>query len=97
MEFKNEILKTSFTIPDRPTVRQQMAYFSETARSVDRQHVERLWMAAQSLISNWKSEIMPDMKADLDATDNPKVTDVIIWASLQVKNHINSLDETPKN
>lgn len=97
MEIKNEILKTSFTIPDRPTVRQQMAYFSETARSVDRQHMERLWVAAQSLITNWKSEILSDIDANLDTIDNPKVTDVIIWASLQVKNHINSLDETPKN
>lgn len=97
MEFKSEKYNTSFTVPDRPTVRQQMAYLSTAGRARDREYVEKLWLAACDLLSDWKSELLPDCRMDLEKLDNPKVTDLIIWASFEVKKYIDGLDLTPKN
>jgi hypothetical protein len=40
---------------------------------------------------------MPLYKADLDEATDPAMTDLIVWASLAVQRHMNSLDNLPKN
>lgn len=97
MEFKNETLKTSFTLPDAVTVRKQMRYLSVAGRSRDAEYVERLWQAAKELIQDWKCEYMPDMEASLDEVTNGNVTNILVWASFEVKKFIEGLDEIPKN
>lgn len=97
MKLENEHLKTSFTVPDHPTVRQQMRYVSIAGRMRDKEYIERLWLASKELISDWQSEYMPDMNISLDEVTNPRITDVLAWVALQVKVHIESLDELPKN
>lgn len=97
MEFSNEVLKTSFTLPDKVTVRKQMQYLSVAGRSRDKEYVERLWLAARELIENWKSEYLPDLQASLDEVTDGNVTNVLVWASFEVKQYIEKLDEIPKN
>ena len=84
----------SFSVPDVVTVRQQMAYFSAGA---SKPALERLWLGARELITDWRCEIMPDIKTDLDSIHDPNITAVLSWAGVAVKNHIDSLENVPKN
>jgi hypothetical protein len=96
MKFENAELKTHFEVPDRPTVRQQLAYYA--ARSeVDTNRLESGWYGAQAIITSWQSEIMPDMKADLESLTNPSQTRLILWAGVEVFKHFSALEDVPKN
>jgi hypothetical protein len=97
MEYKNEKLSARFVIPDVITVRQQLAYISTTAYTNVADRLEGSWRAAKELITEWHCDLMPDIDVKLETISNPKVSDVVIWASLTVKNHINALDDIPKN
>ena len=97
MEFENKKLKTRFTVPDTITVRQQLAYLSEAANITQSKMMEQTWKAATLLIETWESPHLPDYKLSLDEATDPKATDVIIWAALEVKKYINDLDKLPKN
>ncbi len=49
------------------------------------------------MIQEWQCETIPDHKADLDTMDNPEQTELMIWAALQVKGHMDALENIPKN
>jgi hypothetical protein len=97
MEFKHELLNTRFTIPDRITVRQQLAFISEASSPRTKDLMENLWTATRLLILEWECPHLPDRDTNLDSIDSPKAADVILWASLQVRNYIQRMDEIPKN
>lgn len=97
MEYKRENPAARFVVPDRPTVRQQLEYFSMAGGAVEAEFIFRLWNAAQALILEWECDTLPLFKADLDTLSNPSQTAVIIWAALAVRNHMNSLEDLPKN
>ena len=94
MEFTRQNPSARFVVPDKITVRQQMAYFSAGASAPA---LERLWVAAVPLITEWECELFPNHETSLDDVDNLQMTQVLIWAGLQVKRHIDSLDDMPKN
>ena len=96
-EFKNDELGVSFTVPDRLTVRQQLAYFSQAGLAQRKEFIERLWLGAKNIIEDWKCDLIPDIEFDLEKNTNTRVTQVIIWASLEVKKHFDALDDIPKN
>jgi hypothetical protein len=96
MKFANEELKTTFEVPDRPTVRQQLAYYA--ARSdYDTNRLESGWYGARALMQNWQSEIMPDMMTDLESLTNPSQTRLILWAGVEVFKFFMALEDMPKN
>ncbi len=84
MEFSREEPKVRFVVPDKLTVRLQMAYYSEATGVIRHNHFERLWYGAKALMTEWECELF-DKNIDLDKVDDPKITEVIIWASAQVK------------
>lgn len=92
MEFTRDEYK--FTIPDRPTVRQQLEYFSAGASLP---LALRHWEGAKTLIQSWECKLLPDYRADLDTITNPAVTSLIIQAGAEVVRFMNSLDDVPKN
>ncbi len=97
MEFKrDEPVSVRFTIPDRPTVRQQMAYYSEATGVTNRAHLERLWLGARSLIQEWECELFKH-DVDLDSVDDPRIMDVMLWVAIRVRDHLNQMGELPKN
>lgn len=96
IEKKNESLGASFQIPDRVTVRMQLAYFSEAALARGEELFVRLWEAAKAIIAEWKCEGIP-LDVDLDEATDPRATEVILWASTEVKAHMDSLERVPKN
>lgn len=96
MQFERETPKVRFVIPDRPTARQQLAYYSATAGVIDREYLERLWVGARTLITEWESDVC-QLDTNLDEVTNPSIVDVMLWAALQVKGHINKLEDLPPN
>ncbi len=97
MEYKNDRLSARFVVPDKITVRQQLAFFSMATSVLSPDLVEKLWNAARVLITEWECPALPDMNTDLNECFDPQATDVIIWAALEVKAHINNLETIPKN
>lgn len=95
MEFTREDCK--FSIPDRPTVRQQMRYFSAASSLDPVQQMERFWAGAIQLIEKWECEKMPDHKVDIDTLSDPSIVPILIWAGLEVRKYINDLEDLPKN
>ena len=96
MEFTRTNPSARFTVPDKVSVRQQLEYFSE-ARVPNRPVFERLWLGAVPLIAEWQCDIFPDHQTNLDDVSNPDVTNLLIWAGVKVKEHIDSLENIPKN
>jgi len=96
MEITRQNPSARFTVPDKITVRQQLAYFSASV-APDRAMLERYWLAAIPLINDWQCGILPDINTDLDSITDPHATQVIIWAGLEVKKHIDMLGEVSKN
>jgi hypothetical protein len=97
VEFTKENPSCIFTVPDRPTVRQQMEYFSATAGAAGSQILTRYWLGAKVLIQDWKCDELPKFDVDINSIDNPSQTEIMIWAAMQVKAHMDGLENIPKN
>lgn len=96
-EFERENPACKFSVPVRPTVRQQMEYFSATAGAIGSQLIARYWLGARVLITDWNCEALPGADADLDKIDNPEQTEILIWAAMKVKTFMDSLENISKN
>ena len=79
------------------TVRKQLAYFSEAGLARGKDTMERFWRGAVAVIEGWQCERLPDIDVDLDTLTDPKLVEVIIWTALEVKRHMDALDDVPKN
>lgn len=99
MEFHNEKPKCTFAVPDKITVRQQLAYYSAAASVEKSLFLEHSWEAAKQLIipQSWKCEIMPELNASLDDLTSPQVADVILWAGMKIREHLSEYESVPKN
>jgi hypothetical protein len=97
-EYANERLGVSFTLPDAPTVRQQLAFRSEMFLSAGGRMYERMWEAAQSMLSDWECERMPNPRAvDLDEETDAKIADIIFFVGNTVAEHLADIGAVPKN
>ena len=94
MEFERQNPSARFVVPDRVTVRQQLAYFSA---GLNAPPLERFWVAAVPLITEWECELFPDPAASIDDVSDPRITQILTWAGIEVKRHIDALEVIPKN
>lgn len=95
--FENEKLGARFSVSDRITVRQQLAYLGARQFSDASEAFERSWRAALPLIEGWECALIPDPQAlNLDEASDPRVTSVILWAAGKVAAHVAELDRVPK-
>jgi hypothetical protein len=97
MQKNNENLGYSYTVPDRPTNRQQLAYFSNSLLARGADTLERYWLAAAALIQDWQCEVLPDIHTDLNSISSPKATLIMIEVGLDIKRYMDALEEIPKN
>jgi len=100
MDFQRENPDCKFSIVDRPTVRQQMEYLSLAGGAMGRNMLVRYWEGAKALIipASWECKLIPKLdELDIDKENSPDIVTLLTWAGLQVRNHVNSLDEVPKN
>lgn len=92
-----EPLVVKFEVKDRPTVREQLAYWSLVGENVRRGSTfERYWEAGKTLITSWDCGLMP-LDLDLDAADDPRQVEVIRAVGVAVAGHLRSLEGVPKN
>lgn len=98
MEFKNDKLGVTFFVPDKITVRQQLAYVSSEVFARGKDFLERYWLGAVGVMYDWQCSLIPDPETlDLDKTTDPRIAEIITWAGMEVRKFMNSLDEVPKN
>lgn len=98
MLFESQELKTSFTIPDEPTYREQLRYESAAHFHPELPTYERLWLGVCALAKDWKSEIVSDASEKvLDEKSVPQGIEVMKWAGLAVWSFVWSLKDVPKN
>lgn len=92
--------KTTFEVPDAPTVAEVMEY--DTAVELRGRlgvTYERLWAGAcTSIVKSWNSETVPVRDANvLEQPATNAVVSVIKWAGIALFTWRLSLDSTPKN
>lgn len=88
----------SFDLPDRMTVRQQLAFRAKLSERDDGGVFVRYWNAAPSVVTDWQCELIPDMAGvDLDTAVDPRVTEIIVWTANTIANHIAEMETPPKN
>lgn len=99
MEFVSEppTPECRFTVPDRPTVRQQMTWADAISTRDGVIRTEYYWSGVLTLIEDWECEIFPDPRVSLDDVDNPSILTVIRWAAIQAMYHMTGLEDIPKN
>ena len=96
MEYKKDNVR--FTLPDRPTVRQQLAYFGAVGDAKGADRFVRYWEGAKTLIVDWECAAMPEIdKIDLDSLTNPSDVLVILFAGSQTAVYMSGLEDIPKN
>lgn len=100
--FENEELGVSFTLPDEPTVRQQLRWrnarmrrgFSDPGATV----YEVVWEDILPLVGEWACEIAPrPEEIDLDTATDPLIADLVTWVGLRVFTHFEKVEAVPKN
>ena len=97
MEFKDQELETSFSVPEKPTVRQVLRYDSLVELGgIGEYGYERMWRGVEVFAEDWESpHVKPD--DDLDNVESSEAIDVIKWAGLAVWSYRQSLKDLPKN
>ena len=86
-----------FTVPDKPSVWQVVAYDSARLEHYGQPDLLVLWEMAKTLIQDWASEALPDFKVDLQKVEDVRAASLIEWASLEVSIWRRRLDDVPKN
>jgi len=95
--FENEELVCSFSIPDKPTIRQILRYDSVVElNGFAGDTYERLWNGVKHIVSDWKCPHV-DPRADLDDVTSLDAMRVIKWSGLIVWTFVDDLKHVPKN
>jgi hypothetical protein len=84
-------------VPDEPTVLQLILHDSVRYEFEAKGAILNLWDMAKVLITEWESEALPEMDADLSKLTDPRAARVIEWAGVTVSAYRRSLDIVPKN
>jgi hypothetical protein len=95
MEYTNEKLGCSFTLPDKVTVRQQLRYYAAVTTERDEPTQVQMWAGVGVLAEDWKCEALPDPKTSMDDMTNPVQARIVAWAGLAVFRHVDSLEDVP--
>jgi hypothetical protein len=85
-----------FSLPARPTVRQQLEYYSRYADTRDAPLYLRLWHSAKILITDWECRTLPNKETDLNSLTDPQTATVVMWAGNVVMQYMNDLEALPK-
>lgn len=101
-EYSNDSLGVKFTLPDAPTVGQQLRYKGRVYSAgyfTDDVYL-RMWLGFLGLFDNWECDYISDPKEiDPEKETRPKVADVMMWVGNITAKHMNELEAeaVPKN
>lgn len=94
MKYTNDDLGVSFSLPDKLTVRQQLAF----AMSWNTDDYVSALDAGKSHITEWECDSIPDIQtADIDALYEMGQTKIIMWVITSILRHMQGLGNVPKN
>lgn len=96
--FENEGLGVSFELPEKMTVRQQIAVRARVwDRNSDEPAALRFWFGMLPMIENWQCDDYPDpFQIDIDEETDVTVTQIITWASNQMAGYFYDKGMVPK-
>jgi len=98
MRYEDETLAVGFDIAERFTVREQLAYRAAIVAAGGETGYVRYWQAAQTIITDWSCELVPDPVAlDMDEVYDVRVADIVTWTANTVAGHMHRLETPPKN
>ena len=101
MEFEHG--NTTFTLPDKLSVRRVLAYDEAIEIRPGLGTYDRLWAGVCAVAVDWKSDLIPELKIDVldetgsDADNFAEVLELVKQASLWTFTVIQKLKEVPKN
>lgn len=96
--YEKDDLGVSFDLSDTFTVREQLAFRSKVYEQVGQPSFVRYWAAAQTVMTNWQCEAIPEPGAfDLDGSTDGRAADIITWTANTVAAHMNGLETPGKN
>lgn len=97
-EFKDEGLGLRFTIPDKPTIRQQLMFRDAILEARGKVNQIRMWEGALPLIDEWEcAELEAPELLDLDKETNPKMANIITFVAGNVAGHMTGIGAVSKN
>ena len=98
MEFTTESYGGArLVVPDEPSVLQLINHDSVRYDANEKGAILNLWEMAKVLITEWESEALPDMNADLSEITDPRAARLIEWAGVMVSSYRRGLDIVSKN
>ncbi len=98
MEFTTEDYGGArLVVPDEPSVLLLINLDSVRYEDSEKGAILNLWEMAKVLITEWESEALPDMNADLNEITDPRAARVIEWAGVMVSSYRRGLDTVSKN
>lgn len=96
--YENETIGVAFDLPDRITVRMQLAFRGAVALAMNENSYIRYWHGALTVIENWTCARLPDpAELDMDASDDPALADIVAWTTNAVVGHMMNRETPPKN
>jgi hypothetical protein len=97
MQYNNDDLGVSFVIADAVTVGSQLRYRAALLeRQGENDMFLRLWRGLCEVATDWQCEHVA-LYANLNEITSPKAARVISWAGLRASEHMNALEDVPKN
>lgn len=98
MQYTNDALGVSFTLPDSLTVRQQLRHRERILLNAAEDAYTRNWLAALPLISDWQSDDIPDLdEFDLDDATSVKQANIVQWVANIVAGYVFELEDVDPN
>jgi len=99
MEYKNDALEVSFSLPDAITVRQQLNIKSRMVMMFDIDDYYMIfWNSLLPVIENWKCKTIPDPKElDMNESTDPKVARIVVWVCTEANRWFTGLESVEKN
>lgn len=97
MKIENTELGYTCNVPDRPTVRQQLAFFALVGDARGRDKFERYWEGAKAIVTEWQCPALPDTDIDLDEISNPVQARIVLSVGLRILTYMNTLEDIPPN
>ena len=96
MEYRDDELGTHFELPDKPTVRQFLAFDSAVELNRSLSMYERLWIGVVAVAQGWESQHV-SLEDGLNTAPSATAIEVIKWAGLVAYSHFQGVREVPKN
>lgn len=97
-EYKHPSLPVKFSLPDKLTVRDQVAFYSAVGDAFGEPTWIRYWYGTIPIIETWECDVIPEPgNLDMDEETDPQIAEIIVWVGARTFEHMQGLGRIPKN